>query len=44
MIEPVRSESTLQFVPNWKAITMPVTTPIAKLRAKTFNQKSNTRR
>src|SRR5215472_2549267 len=41
---PVRSDSTPQFVPNWNAITTPVTTPIPNDTANTFNQKSNTRR
>jgi hypothetical protein len=41
---PVRSESTLQLVPNWNAITIPLTTPIANDSAKILSQKSNTRR
>jgi hypothetical protein len=41
---PVRSESTLQLVPNWNAITMPLTTPMANDSAKILSQKSKTRR
>ena len=40
----MRCDSTLQLVPNWNAMTMPVTTPMPKETAKTFSQKSNTRR
>ena len=43
-MEPVRSESWLQFVPNWKAMTMPLTTPMPNVKANTLSQKSNTRR
>src|SRR5215472_6210060 len=43
-IEPVFCASTLQLVPNWNAITMPVTTPMPNDTANTFSQKSNTRR
>src|SRR5271157_5890090 len=41
---PVRSAITLQFVPNWNAMTMPLTTPMPKDNANTFSQKSKTRR
>ena len=35
---------TFQFVPNWKAITIPDTTPSPKAMPKIFSQKSNTTR
>ena len=40
----MRSASTPQLVPNWKAMTMPVTTPMPKDTANTFSQNSNIRR
>ena len=43
-IDPVRSASTPQLVPNWKAMTIPVTTPMPNDTAKTLSQKSKTRR
>ena len=43
-IGPVCSDSTLQLVPNWKAMTMPLTTPMPKESANTLSQKSKTRR
>ena len=43
-IDPVRSASTPQLVPNWKAMTMPVTTPMPKDTANTLSQKSKMRR
>src|SRR5947207_11679576 len=43
-IEPVFSTSTPQLVPNWNAITTPVTTPMPNDSAKIFSQKSKTRR
>ena len=43
-IDPVFSAITLQLVPNWNAMTMPVTTPMPNDTAKTLSQKSNTRR
>ena len=36
----LRSESTLQLVPNWKAMMIPLTTPMAKCNANLSNQKS----
>src|SRR2546430_13723698 len=38
-IDPVRSAMTLQLVPNWKAITMPLTTPMPNDRANILSQK-----
>ena len=35
---PARSLRIAQFVPNWKLITMPLTTPMPKLTAKIFSQ------
>lgn len=35
----VASENRLQFVPNWKGMMMPDTTPIAKETEKIFVQK-----
>jgi hypothetical protein len=35
---PVRRENSLQLVPNWNSIGMPVTTPSRKLMAKIFAQ------
>ena len=43
-IEPVFWANTPQLVPNWNAMTMPVTTPIPNETANTLSQKSNTRR
>ena len=43
-MDPVRSDSALQLVPNWNAITMPLTTPMANERANILSQKSKTRR
>ena len=43
-IDPVRSASTPQLVPNWKAMTIPVTTPMPNDTAKTLSQKSKMRR
>ena len=36
--------STLQFVPNWNAMTMPETTPSPKATPKILSQNSKTRR
>ncbi len=33
-------DSTLQLVPNWKAMTIPDTTPIPNATPNTFNQNS----
>jgi len=41
---PVRNDSSLQFVPNWKAITIPVTTPKPKATANILSQKSKSLR
>jgi len=35
---------TSQLVPNWKAMTMPETTPMPNVTPKIFSQKSNTTR
>jgi hypothetical protein len=35
---PTNREYTAQLVPNWNSITMPLATPMAKLRAKIFVQ------
>ena len=34
MTSPEKRENRAQLVPNWNSIGMPVTTPMAKLRAK----------
>src|SRR6266542_2026839 len=38
---PAAVEKRLQFVPNWKLMTMPDTTPIANDTAKSLSQKRN---
>jgi len=43
-IGPDIRDSTLQFVPNWKAITIPETTPRPKAMPNIFSQNSKTRR
>src|SRR6185437_15999300 len=44
MMLAVASENRLQFVPNWKGMMMPDTTPIAKEIEKIFVQKLDMRR
>jgi hypothetical protein len=39
MTPPVRRENSLQLVPNWNSMGMPVTTPRRKLMAKILAQK-----
>src|SRR5258708_40107757 len=39
MTPPVRRENSLQLVPNWDSMGMPVTTPRRKLMAKILPQK-----
>src|SRR6516225_2621019 len=41
---PDMRANTLQFVPNWKAMTIPETTPSPNVIPKIFSQNSNTRR
>src|SRR6516165_4410434 len=43
-IGPDMRASTLQFVPNWNAMTIPETTPSPNATPKIFSQNSNTRR
>ena len=42
-IGPVRRDSSLQFEPNWNAITIPDTTPSPNATAKIFSQNTNSR-
>ena len=41
MTPPVRRENSLQLVPNWNSIGMPVTTPRRKLMAKIFRPEAS---
>src|SRR5438477_12754414 len=43
-IGPDICDSTLQFVPNWNAMTIPETTPSPKATPKILSQNSNIRR
>jgi hypothetical protein len=43
-IGPVIFDSTLQLVPNWKAMTIPDTTPIPNATPNIFSQNSKIKR